>query len=226
MCLVVVGDLDPLSVFSLAEEVLPKSSGPAIPRDYGEEKELTPLEAETSCRMEIAMPTFLLGFKCPPMSGGQEQMRRTLIGELACDVLLGDSSPLYAKLYSRGLINGTFGYSFDPLPGAAYAYMGGDSKDPHAVAELVLQEARRLVEDGIDADYFERILRANYGSTLKSLNSFESMAISVVEGCFDGFDPLLFPEMFDSITQEDLLAFIRENLCREHMALSIVYPKE
>ena len=226
MCLVVVGDLDPLSVFSLAEEVLPKSSGPAIPRDYGEEKELTPLEAETSCRMEIAMPTFLLGFKCPPMSGGQEQMRRTLIGELACDVLLGDSSPLYAKLYSRGLINGTFGYSFDTLPGAAYAYMGGDSKDPHAVAELVLQEARRLVEDGIDADYFERILRANYGSTLKSLNSFESMAISVVEGCFDGFDPLLFPEMFDSITREDLLAFIRENLCREHMALSIVYPKE
>ena len=226
MCLVVVGDLDPLSVFSLAEEVLPKSSGPAIPRDYGEEKELTPLEAETSCRMEIAMPTFLLGFKCPPMSGGQEQMRRTLIGELSCDVLLGDSSPLYAKLYSQGLINGTFGYSFDTLPGAAYAYMGGDSKDPHAVAELVLQEARRLVEDGIDTDYFERILRANYGSTLKSLNSFESMAISMVEGCFDGFDPLLFPEMFDSITREDLLAFIRENLCREHMALSIVYPKE
>ena len=100
MCLVVVGDLDPLSVFSLAEEVLPKSSGPSIPRDYGEEKELTPLEAETSCRMEIAMPTFLLGFKCPPMSGGQEQMRRTLIGELSCDVLLGDSSPQYAKLYS------------------------------------------------------------------------------------------------------------------------------
>ena len=226
MCLVVVGDLDPLSVFSLAEEVLPKSSGPAIPRDYGEEKELTPLEAETSCRMEIAMPTFLLGFKCPPMSGGQEQMRRTLIGELACDVLLGDSSPLYAKLYSQGLINGTFGYSFDTLPGAAYAYMGGDSKDPHAVAELVLQEARRLVEDGIDTDYFERILRANYGSTLKSLNSFESMAISMVEGCFDGFDPLLFPEMFESITREDLLTFIRENLCREHMALSIVYPKE
>ena len=48
----------------------------------------------------------------------------------------------------------------------------------------------------------------------------------MVEGCFDGFDPLLFPEMFDSITREDLLAFIRENLCREHMALSIVYPKE
>ena len=226
MCLVVVGDLEPDAVFSLAEEVLPKESGPAVPRDYGEEKELTTMEAETSCQMEIAMPTFLLGFKCPPMSGGQEQMRRTLIGELACDVLLGDSSPLYARLYSQGLINGTFGYSFDTLPGVAYAYIGGDSKDPHAVAELVLQEVQRLVREGIDADYFGRILRANYGSTLKSLNSFESIAISLVEGCFEGYDPLLFPEMYDSITQEDLLTFMRENLCREHMALSVVYPKE
>ena len=78
----------------------------------------------------------------------------------------------------------------------------------------------------LDEDYFRRICRANYGSTLKSLNSFESVAISMAEGCFDGYDPLLFPEMFDSITREDLTDFIRRNLIREHMALSVVYPKE
>ena len=48
----------------------------------------------------------------------------------------------------------------------------------------------------------------------------------MAEGCFDGYDPLLFPEMFDSITREDLTDFIRRNLVREHMALSVVYPKE
>ena len=69
MCLVAVGDLDPASVFSLAEEVLPKESGPAIPRDYGRETDLTPLEAEVSCEMEVSMPTFLLGFKCPLRQG-------------------------------------------------------------------------------------------------------------------------------------------------------------
>lgn len=74
------------------------------------------------------------------------------------------------------------------------------------MAEEVLREARRLVKDGIDPDYYARIVRANYGSTLKSLNSFESIAISLVEGQFDGYDPLLFPEMFDSITPQDLLA--------------------
>ncbi len=60
------------------------------------------------------------------------------------------------------------------------------------MAEEVLQEARHLVKDGIDPDYYARIVRANYGSTLKSLNSFESIAISLVEGQ-DGYDPPAVP---------------------------------
>ena len=54
MCLVAVGDLDAEEVFSLAEEVLPGESGPAIPRDYGQETDLTPMEAEVSCTQDGA----------------------------------------------------------------------------------------------------------------------------------------------------------------------------
>ena len=42
MCLVVVGDVDPAEVVRAAREVLPRESGPAIPRDYGREEDLTP----------------------------------------------------------------------------------------------------------------------------------------------------------------------------------------
>ena len=226
MCLVAVGDLDAEEVFSLAEEVLPGESGPAIPRDYGQETDLTPMEAEVSCQMEVSMPTFLLGFKCPPMSGGQEQMRRTLIGELACDVLLGDSSPLYARLYSGGLINGTFGYSFDTLPGVAYAYIGGDSNDPEAVQQAVLDEARRVVREGVDPAYVQRLRRASFGASIKSLNSFEAIASTVSEGCFQGYDPFRFPEVYDSLTREDAQAMIARWVTPERTALSVVRPRE
>ena len=57
------------------------------------------------------MTNFLAGFKCPPQHGGEAQMRNNLIGELACDILMGESSPLYARLYSQGLINDSFGSS-------------------------------------------------------------------------------------------------------------------
>mgnify|MGYP000139115968 CR=1 FL=1 len=223
MCLVVVGDVDPEEVLRAAREVLPRESGPAIPRDYGREEDLTPHMARIEDRMEGAMPTFLLGFKCPPVPEGEERMRLDILGDLACDVLMGESSPLFTRLYSQGLINGTFDSAYDLLPGAAYVFCGGDSNDPEAVQQAVLDEARRVVREGVDPAYVQRIRRASFGA---SMNSFEAIASTAAEGCFQGYDPFRFPEVYDSITQQDLLDFIRDNIRPERMALSIIYPKE
>ena len=224
MCLVVVGDVDGDEVLRLAEEVLPKTSGPLIPRDYGVEEPLTPCQKETRGRMEIAMPTFMAGFKCPPQRGGEEQARSTALGELAIDVLAGESSPLYARLYSQGLLNGSFGCSYDILPGVAYVYLGGDSNDPNAVVKAVLDEAQRLVKEGIDPAYYLRLRNANFGTALKALNSFEGIAVSMAEGKFHDYDPYRFPEIYDSISADDVLDFIRENLVEERCAVSIIEP--
>ena len=226
MCLVVVGDVEPQQVLDIARRVLPKDSGELIERDYGAEEPTEAARAYAEERMEVSMPSFLVGFKCPPQHGGEEQHRFTAIGELACDVLMGESSPLYARLYSQGLINGSFGAAFDIMPGAAYAYAGGDSKDPKAVAEAILAEAQRLVREGVDEDYYKRIVNANFGAALRELNSFESIAVSMAEGRFQGYDPYRFPEIYDSITAADVLAFLRENVTRSHMALSVIAPKE
>lgn len=226
MCLVVVGDVKPERIIASANQILPAKSGPLIRRDYGAEEELTAAEHFVSAAMEVSMPTFLVGFKCPPQHGGEQQHRFTAIGELACDVLMGESSPLYARLYAEGLINGSFGAAFDLLPGASYVYAGGDSKDPQAVAEAILAEAQRLVSQGVDGDYYRRVVNANFGAALKALNSFESIAVSMAEGCFQGYDPYRFPEIYDSITVEDVLDFLRQNMTRDHMALSVITPKE
>ena len=226
MCLVVVGDVKPERIIASANQILPAKSGPLIRRDYGAAEELTAAEHFVSAAMEVSMPTFLVGFKCPPQHGGEQQHRFTAIGELACDVLMGESSPLYARLYAEGLINGSFGAAFDLLPGASYVYAGGDSKDPQAVAEAILAEAQRLVSQGVDGDYYRRVVNANFGAALKALNSFESIAVSMAEGCFQGYDPYRFPEVYDSITVEDVLDFLRQNMTRDHMALSVITPKE
>ena len=226
MCLVVVGDVEPQQVLDIARRVLPKDSGELIERDYGAEEPTEAARAYAEERMEVSMPSFLVGFKCQPQHGGEEQHRFAAIGELACDVLMGESSPLYARLYSQGLINGSFGAAFDILPGAAYAYAGGDSKDPRAVAEAILAEAQRLAREGVDEDYYKRIVNANFGAALRELNSFESIAVSMAEGRFQGYDPYRFPEIYDSITAADVLEFLRENVTRSHMALSVIAPKE
>ena len=226
MVLVCVGDMDPRQVAAMAEEILPRESGPAIARDYGGAEEMSPARRETVETMEVAMPMLLAGWKCPPVSGGEELLRRSMIGDMACDVLFGDSSPLYTRLYEEGVINGSLGGSFDMLPGAAYLYVGGDAKDPRRVVEEVQREAQRLAREGVDPDFYQRLRRASYGQMIRSLNSFENIAVSMADGCFRGYDYYRFPEIFATVTREDVEAFIRENLVPERLAISFIYPKE
>ena len=225
LILTVVGDVDPIHVVDLARRILPREGGEVIPRDYGNEPECV-AEHETCCEMEVSAPQFLVGFKCRPVAEGEDFMRMALMGDMACDILLGDSSPLYQRLYDSGLINTSFGGSYEMMPGVAYLYAGGDSKDAHTVAAEILKEAQRLACEGVDEEFYQRIKRASYGANLRGLDSFENVAVSLTEGYFHGYDPLTFPAVFESITKSDVENFLRENVREEQMVLSRILPKE
>ncbi len=225
MILTVVGNVDPVKVSDLARRVLPKEGGPAVPRDYGQEPE-TVAERETRLAMEVSSPQFLTGYKCRPVPEGEDRLRAMILGDLACDLLFGESSPLYQRLYGQGLINSSFGGDFELMPGVAYLYAGGESKEPRAVAEELQKEADRLVRQGVEEDFFQRALRASFGSSLRGLNSFESIAVSLTEGYFGGYDPFRFPQVFDAVTQKDVLDFLQENVTADRAVLSEIVPKE
>ena len=224
MILTAVGDVDPVHVVDLARSILPRERGEKIPRDYGTEP-ADIAQKETSVAMEVSTPQFLTGFKCTPAPEGEDYLRMSAIGDMACDILLGDSSPLYLRLYDQGLINTSFGGAFEMMPGVAYLYAGGDSRDARAVAGEIYREAERLAAEGIDEDFYQQVRRATFGEQLRGLNSFENIAVSLTEGYFRGYDPFRFPQVFDSITKDDILAFLRENLREERAVLSEIVPK-
>lgn len=225
MILTVVGDVDPVRVVDLARHVLPREGGPAIPRDHGTEPAEV-AQRETRMEMEVSCPQFLAGFKCAPAAEGEDYLRLAAIGDMACDILLGDSSPLYLRLYDQGLINTSFGGAFEMMPGVAYLYAGGDSKDARTVAEEIRKEAVRLVMEGIDEGFYQRVRRSAFGENLRGLNSFENIAVSLTEGYFHGYDPLRFPQVFDTITKDDITAFLRDNITGDRMVLSEIVPRE
>ena len=224
MILTAVGDVDPVHVVDLARSILPRERGEKIPRDYGTEP-ADIAQKETSVAMEVSTPQFLTGFKCTPAPEGEDYLRMSAIGDMACDILLGDSSPLYLRLYDQGLINTSFGGAFEMMPGIAYLYAGGDSRDARTVAGEIYREAERLAAEGIDEDFYQQVRRATFGEQLRGLNSFENIAVSLTEGYFRGYDPFRFPQVFDSITKDDILAFLRENLREERAVLSEIVPK-
>jgi predicted Zn-dependent peptidase len=102
--------------------------------------------------------------------------------------------------------------------------VGGDVKDPRRVFDEIGREARRLAQDGIDQAFYQQLRRSSYGQMLRSLNSFENIAVSMAEGYFRGFDYYRFPEVFASVTKADVEAFLRENVTQERAAISVIDP--
>ena len=226
MILVCVGNVDQARVAEEAEAILPREGGPAVIRDYGREDAAGPAGSEVSQAMEVSMPMFLAGYKCQAVDEGEGTLRQSIVGDLACDALFGDSSPLYTRLYEEGAVNSSLGGNFDMLPGAHYVYVGGDAKDPRRVFEEITRQARKLGEEGIGEDFYRQIRRAAYGGMLRSLNSMENIAVSMAEGYFRGFDYFRFPEVFDAVGKADVEAFLRENIAPEKSALSLIQPRE
>ena len=139
---------------------------------------------------------------------------------------MGTSTPLYASLYQKGLINGTFGYGYEDYPGCAFLSVGGESKDPEAVCAAIAEEAKRIVEEGIDEALWERLKKAAYGSRVRALNSFENICVEQAQGYFADMDYFTFPQVYAAITKKEAEQAISDWIREERTALSIVWPKE
>ena len=226
MVLCVAGNVDPEKVLDMAREILPREGKGSIPRDYGPAEPAGAARSRTELRMEVPTPIFQLGWKMEPAPRGEEQLRQKLVAELACEALLGNSSPLYVRLYREGLINSSFSYGFDGYPSCAYAMAGGESADPDAVAAAIAAEAERIGREGVDPALFARLKKGLYGTKVRGLNSFENICVGMAQAYFAGYDMLRFPEVFEGVSQADVETCIRTCFTPERAALAVVQPGE
>lgn len=224
MVLCCVGDVDPEAIAAAAREILPDTPGEKPERDYGAPETLLPCKARAEKTMSVSAPQFLLGVKLPYLSDGAARERQKLLAELSCECLLGTSSAFYNDLYAKGLLNRDYAIEYDSSAGAVTLVLGGESRDPDAVAEAVHEAVSGVALRGLDKDALERCRRAKYGQRLGSLDSFAAYAISLAESKLDGWDALDAFAALESITLAECEAFLCENLTRERTALSVIRP--
>ena len=226
MMLCVVGDVDPQLVFSMAEERIARGDGVLPIRDYGNPEVMVPAEKRVERSMEVAMPMFAMGFKTEPAVHGPDAMRQEIIGDLAAEILVGESSPLYTKLYEDNLIDSGFSCGYEGLKGVSMLTASGDSRDPDTVQSAILEEARRIARDGVDEDLFLRLRRSALGRRMRDLDGFESICYRTCSYEFEGVDYYAFPEIFGSVTREQVAAFLSGAVKEERAAISLVWPNE
>ena len=226
MMLCVVGDIDPQQVFRMAEEKSPKDAQRnTVVRDYGDQELMRPVLAKKVWNMEVSMPMFSLGFKTEPAAFGPEAMEQEIVGDLAAEMLMGESSSLYTKLYEKNLIDSAFSCGYEGLKGMGMLTASGDSCDPNAVCEAVLEEVERINKQGLDEALFSRLKRSALGRRMRDLDSFDSVCYRMCAYHFEGVEYFSFPEIFQTVSMEQVAEFLKRTVTQERMALSVIRPK-
>ena len=224
MLLCVIGDVEPEEVTAIARQVLGTEKREVAVKAPFREEAMTCPGAEVSRVMEVAMPMFNLAFKCEALGLGEEAIRQEMIADLAAETLFGESSELYLRLYEEGLIDSSFGGGFETIDGCAMLMCSGDSDDPKAVRDAILQQMEVIRKTGIEEAAFQRMKRSALGRRIRSLDSFDATAFRVCAYHFSGFDYFRFPEVYHSIEKEEIVAFLDRIVTADRCSLSVIQP--
>jgi len=222
MLLCVVGDVDPAQVAAIAKEMLPRPATETVRRTDRWKEKMIPKTPHVEATMEVAMPMLMLGFKCEDAGFGEAAIRQEAIGDLACEALFGESSRLYMQLYEAGIIDGSFGGGFETVDGMALVTVSGDCEEPEAVKKALLDEVRRLTAEGISQEDFLRMKRSALGRRLRDLDSFDSTCFRICAYHMSGYDYFRFPEIYETVTREDILQFLQRVITEERCCTAII----
>lgn len=224
MALCVSGDVSPKVVGDLADQWL-KDAPPSGVESLFDEEPAGVVKPRVEQRLSVSVPLFDLGFKDAPSSGFAAAKAEATAGVLL-ELLCGSASPLYRTLYDQGLINQTFGGEYFNGRSFAAVLVGGESRDPDAVADAVHAEITRLRAEGVDAARFARAKKYVYGRLLSHYDNVDGVANALAGMHFLGMGPFDMAEATAGVTAEDIAQKLEGCLSRENAALSVILPAD
>ena len=179
MSIVVVGNVDPVKISKVIENGVKKNEPfeEKIKKVYPTEPdEVAKQYAEQS--LSVAMPLFMTGFKDTNNGfGGDELLKKSIETNIILKMLFGRSSKFYKSLYEKGLINNRFSLEYTMQPDYAYSSIDGESSDPKAVYEAVINEVEETRKNGLSKEDFERIKKWYDGYYLNHQHVYNPKAV-------------------------------------------------
>lgn len=224
MVLAIAGNIDPeLAVRICAEETAdvaaPAEAASPVYADEPEE-----IAGSYSAReMDVFEQQFCFGYKEKPFAPGEET-RGSVVLRLMLELLAGETSALYRRLYDEGLINGMFGAGGQTGTDYLVVSFSGESSQPERVVEEIKKEIARQRREGIDGELFEECKRAMIGNEWCSFDSVEGVATNMTIGHFKQTGVFEVMDMIESVTAADVQNMLADMLRDEYSTVAVIKP--
>lgn len=222
MVLAVAGNADVDGIVEVADKVLKPVEGKMAQRKVIDEPEEV-IDSYIEEKLSVATPQFMFGFK-ESWDTPERTTKEEISMEILLDMISGQSSELYKRLFDGKLINNSFGFEYFTGFGYSCVLFAGESNDPKKVAEEIVGEIGKFRETGFDKTAFERTKKKLYGRMIMGMNDIEGLANNMAVSYFAGEDVFTDFEIFKTVTLDDVNDIFKKTLDENRSVLSVINP--
>ncbi|MEE1246791.1 MAG: pitrilysin family protein [Acutalibacteraceae bacterium] len=222
MVLSVAGNVSVDEVIEVADKMLKPVEGKMAQRKVIDEpKEVVSPYVEE--KLSVATPQFMFGFK-ENRDTPERTAKEEVTMEILLDMISGQSSELYRRLFDNKLINNSFGFEYFTGFGYSCVFFAGESIDPKAVADEIVKEIKSFRENGFDKAAFDRTKKKLYGRMIMGMNDVDGIANNMAISYFAGEDIFTDFEIYKTVTLEDVEELFKNTLDENYSVLSVIKP--
>lgn len=224
MVLAVAGNADAQRVVEICDEYLKEAEPFEIERSF-EDEPRDIVKPYDEYNLSVGIPVFSFGYK-EACKTPERTIKEIVEMNILLEILAGETSELYSKLFESGLINRNFSTEYFIGNGYEAVIFEGESRDAKAVAQAIKAEVASLKENGISPERFEIARRSLYGKEIMSYNNVDDLANGMVSCEFGGYGIFESIDIFRNACVGDIEALLAEKLDEKYSALSVVKSKE
>jgi predicted Zn-dependent peptidase len=230
MAICVVGDVETSEIIEkINNKVKHVPANGEIERIYGNDLEMNP-EHIIRKKMNISIPMFTIGFKDngnrniikSGYNDNRDNINRQIAIEMLLEMIAGESSNLYEKLYTEGLITKEFETDYTCEENYAFSSISSESKKPENVIGRIKEEIEFFKKNGIDDEIFNRIKKKIYGQNIEIFNSISKIGTVFISAYFKGINPLDYIEAIKNIKREYVNEVLHDHFNFENLGVSII----
>ena len=171
--------------------------------------------------MEVSKPIYTIGIK-DVSAENNEKVKKHIAIEILLNILVGASSEWFKDLYDIGNTYSTpsFEYEFDT--NYAHILITGQSNNPDELFEKFKEQIKKIIDEGINKEDFERTRRMIYGEYVKEYNDVVDIARMFLSDYFKGINSFEYLEEINIISLEYVNQILKEVFQEKKIILSVV----
>ena len=177
--------------------------------------------------MDVQRPKVMLGVKGldADVTGNQAEKYK-IYGSLLLELLFGRSSTHFIDLYDNGLIDDSFGYSFNLDRSFNFMAIESDTEEP----KLLEDKLKRILLDwetdaNLTNEKFDLLKKSMIGEQLQAFNSLEYIANHYSTLLFSGAELFEVVPLIEEASLEDIRRFAEGYLKEQSMSTYVILQK-